>query len=177
MELHTQALEVVCRHYKAEYESIHIKSLRMRLNRAYKRTAAAKKEALRAKALAKHLHNSHQEIMRRIRDILADLLESCVVGDVWIDCAISGWLCMYSQIDYACALRLIMHVLAGCLCMYFQIDYAYSVYYALSGWLCMYSHVAYACTFKLIMHMIWILCILCILSKYAYIRNVHRSPP
>ena len=86
MEPHTQALEIVCRHYKAEYESIHTKSLRIRLNRAYKKTSAAKKEAHRARVLAKHLYDSHQDIMVSIRDILVDLLESCVVGEVWISC-------------------------------------------------------------------------------------------
>ena len=82
MEPHTEALEIVCRHFKTEHESIHIKSLRIRLNRAYKKTSAAKKEAHRARVLAQHMYDSHQDIMNSIRVILAELIESCVVGEV-----------------------------------------------------------------------------------------------
>ena len=68
MEEHTMPLEAVCRHFKHEYGSAYVQNLRTRLNRAYKKTAAARKEAQRERALAELLRATHQLMIARIRE-------------------------------------------------------------------------------------------------------------
>ena len=73
MEEHTMALETVCHHFKAEYGSAYVQSLRKRLNRAYKKTAAARKEAQRERAIARSLRATHALVIARIREAVAHL--------------------------------------------------------------------------------------------------------
>ena len=76
MEEHTMALEVVCRHFKVEYGSAYVQNLRSRLNRAYKKTAAARKEAQKERAMAEQLRATHQLMIARIRERLVNLILS-----------------------------------------------------------------------------------------------------
>ena len=67
------ALEAVCRHFKVEYGLAYVQNLRTRLNRAYKKTAAARKEAQRERTLAEQQRASHQLMIARIREAVMRL--------------------------------------------------------------------------------------------------------
>ena len=62
------ALESLCRAFKVEYGSAYVQNLRNRLNRAHKKTTAARKEAQRERALAEQLSVTHQMMTARIRE-------------------------------------------------------------------------------------------------------------
>ena len=74
MEENTQALEVVCQHFKTTYSDDTIKNLRKRLARAYRKNSALNKNLTKTQGQLISMKLLHVFLLSRWRELVQDLL-------------------------------------------------------------------------------------------------------
>ena len=74
MEQNTQALDVVCQHFKATYSDETIKNLRKRLAKAYRRNSALNKILLKKEYQQLSMKLLNVFLLNRWRELVQDLI-------------------------------------------------------------------------------------------------------